>query len=176
MRKPQKEVGGYDPLLIAGEEPEMCVRLRKAGWAIWWLDAEMTLHDADIQRFGQWWKRNKRSCHAYAEGASMHGAKPEEHIVAQTRRALIWGAFIPVCALLGLLTTPWALLLLLAIPLQMLRLKVAGMCWSDAIFLTLGKLPEAQGALGFYWGRLRGTKSAIIAYKWVAYALRLSAL
>ena len=36
------EVGGYDPNLIAGEEPELCVRLRAAGWQIYTLDREMT--------------------------------------------------------------------------------------------------------------------------------------
>jgi hypothetical protein len=30
----------------AGEEPELCVRLRRRGWRILRLDAEMTRHDA----------------------------------------------------------------------------------------------------------------------------------
>ena len=49
-------VGGYDPSVIAGEEPEMCFRLRAGGWTIRRLDAEMTLHDANMETFGQWWK------------------------------------------------------------------------------------------------------------------------
>ena len=28
-------VGGYRAQLIAGEEPELCVRLREIGWKIW---------------------------------------------------------------------------------------------------------------------------------------------
>ena len=56
-----EQVGGYNPSVIAGEEPEMCVRLRAAGWEIWRVDAEMTLHDAAMTRFGQWWKRNVRA-------------------------------------------------------------------------------------------------------------------
>ena len=31
-------VGGYRGDLIAGEDPEICVRLRAAGWHIWRLD------------------------------------------------------------------------------------------------------------------------------------------
>jgi len=54
-------VGGFDPSLIAGEEPELCVRLRAAGWKIERLDAEMTLHDAAMERVEQWWKRTVRS-------------------------------------------------------------------------------------------------------------------
>ena len=57
-RRGLRQVGGYRDDLIAGEEPELCVRLRAAGWRIWRLDAEMTLHDAAMTRFGQWWQRS----------------------------------------------------------------------------------------------------------------------
>ena len=36
-------VGGYRDDLIAGEDPELCVRLRAAGWHLWRLDTNMTL-------------------------------------------------------------------------------------------------------------------------------------
>ena len=159
-------VGGFNPALIAGEEPELCVRLRRAGWAIWRLDAEMTLHDAAITRFGQWWKRARRAGHAYAEGAAMHGRPPERHKVTETRRALLWGAGVPVVAFLGaLLVSPWALLFLLAWPLQVLRLILRGRPAAEAVFLTLAKLPEAQGVLGYWIGRLRGRRAGLIEYK-----------
>jgi GT2 family glycosyltransferase len=29
-----QQVGGFNPALIAGEEPELCVRLRQKGWKI----------------------------------------------------------------------------------------------------------------------------------------------
>jgi GT2 family glycosyltransferase len=38
--------GGFKPQMIAGEEPELCLRLRERGWRIWRLEAEMGLHDA----------------------------------------------------------------------------------------------------------------------------------
>jgi GT2 family glycosyltransferase len=68
-----REAGGYNPSIIAGEEPELCLRLRRRGWIIRRLDAEMTLHDADMTRFRQWWKRAERAGHAYAEAYAMHG-------------------------------------------------------------------------------------------------------
>jgi GT2 family glycosyltransferase len=52
---PVRQVGGYNPDIIAGEEPELCLRLRQRGWKILRVDAEMTLHDAAMTRFGQWW-------------------------------------------------------------------------------------------------------------------------
>jgi GT2 family glycosyltransferase len=78
------------PGLIAGEEPELCVRLRAAGWQIWCLEAEMTLHDAAMTRFGSSGNA-RRAGHAYAEGAAMHGAPPERHGVAGRNRALPGG-------------------------------------------------------------------------------------
>ena len=59
-------------LLQAGEVPELCLRLRQAGWRIRRIDAEMTLHDAAITRFSQWWTRMVRSGHAYAQGFALH--------------------------------------------------------------------------------------------------------
>ncbi|MDZ4089101.1 MAG: glycosyltransferase [Tabrizicola sp.] len=158
------KVGGYDPGLIAGEEPELCVRLRQAGWEVWRIDREMTLHDAAMTRIGQWWKRTRRSGHAFAEGAAMHGAPPERHWVAETRRAVLWGAVLPLVTLLGLVVTPWAGLLLLAYPLQILRLS-RRLGWERAAFLVLGKVPEAQGVLEYHLNRLRRRRAGLIEYK-----------
>ena len=71
MRAPRRsrQVGGYNPAIIAGEEPEYACGCGKAGWTILRIDAEMTLHDMAMTRFGQWWKRTVRAGHAYAEGA-----------------------------------------------------------------------------------------------------------
>lgn len=158
------EVGGYDPGLIAGEEPELCVRLRQAGWEVWRIDQEMTLHDAAMTRIGQWWRRTRRSGHAFAEGAALHGAAPERHWVTETRRAVLWGAILPLVAFLGLVVTPWAGLLLLAYPVQILRLS-RRLGWERAAFLVLGKFPEVQGVLEFHLNRLRRRRARLIEYK-----------
>lgn len=160
------EVGGFDPNLIAGEEPELCVRLRAAGWTIWRLDAEMTLHDAAITRFSQWWKRARRAGHAYAEGAAMHGLPPERHKVSETRRAVLWGAMLPLLAVLGaVLISPWLWLLLFAYPAQILRLGRTDRDWPRAVFLTLAKVPEARGVAEYWLKRLQGRRGGLIEYK-----------
>lgn len=165
-----QEVGGYNPTLIAGEEPEMCVRLRAAGWQIWSLPHEMTWHDAAMTRFGQFWKRTERAGHAYAEGAALHGAPPERHGVAGRNRALIWGAGLPLAILLGtLVISPWVLLLLLIYPAQIARLawRDGGRreAWLRASFFALEKFPQAKGALGYFWNRSRGRRGGLIEYK-----------
>jgi glycosyltransferase involved in cell wall biosynthesis len=156
------QVGGYNSALIAGEEPDMCLRMRRVRWRIWRLDAEMTWHDAALVRFGQWWNRARRAGHSYAEGAALHGRTAERYNVAQTRRALVWGAALPLGLVIGVLITPWAVLLAGLWALKILKLRVSGMTWAQSFFLTVGNLPEAQGALGYYIGHLRGTKHKLI--------------
>lgn len=158
-------VGGYRDDLIAGEEPEMCFRMRNLGWRIRRIEAEMTWHDAALTRFGQWWRRSQRAGHAFGEGAALHGQSPERYRMREVRRALVWGLGLPVLLLFGLLITPWALVLVLVWPLQMVRLRIKGYPWSDAIFMTLGKFPEAQGIVSYWVSRLRGRKRGLIEYK-----------
>lgn len=160
------EVGGFRPDMVAGEEPELCVRLRRAGWSIWRLDAEMTRHDAAIHRFGQWWRRTRRAGHAYAQGAALHGARPERHNVSQTRRALIWGLGLPLVTVLGVvLVHPMVWLLLWAWPLQIWRLWRRDGDLAHAVFLTLGKIPEALGVLEYAAKRMAGRDVRLIEYK-----------
>lgn len=165
-----EQVGGFDPALIAGEEPELCQRLRRAGWTIWRLDAEMTCHDADMHRFGQWWRRSRRAGYAFAEGAQLHGRGPDRFWRRETLRALSWGAALPLLTLgLALFISPWALLLLLAYPAQVVRLALRDgggrEAWEAAFFTVLGRFPEAQGALEYHIRRLIGHRRGILEYK-----------
>lgn len=163
--------GGYRADLIAGEEPELCVRLRARGWRIHRLDAEMTLHDAAIVRFGQWWRRCLRAGWAYAEGAWLHGRLPERHWVREARSAWFWGLGVPV-GIAGV--TAWfgapALALLALYPLQVARLAWRGRRgwrenWRYAALLVLGKVPEMLGQVRFFWRLGLGGKGRVIEYK-----------
>ena len=164
-------MNGFRPDLIAGEEPELCVRLRAAGWKVWRLDAEMTWHDAAITRFGQWWQRTLRGGHAFAEGAFLHGAAPERHWLRESRRAWLWGAGIPVVSVVAGLLFGWlGLLVLLVYPLQVVRLALRGHLsarenWLHALFLVLGKFPEMLGQVKFLLNRLGALKASLIEYK-----------
>ena len=164
---PLRAAGFYRADLIAGEEPELCLRLRVAGWKIWRLDAEMTWHDADMHRFGQWWARSRRAGFAFAEGAALHGAPPERHWVAETRRAIIWGGVLPLAVLvLALISPALAVLVALVWPLQIARIaRRPDMDLTRAVFLTLGKVAEAQGVADYWFGRLSGRRRGLIEYK-----------
>lgn len=160
--------GGFNPNLIAGEEPELCVRLRGKGWEVWRLDEEMALHDAAMTRFGQWWKRERRGGHAYAERMALNGALPERDGVAGVRRALFWGFSLPLATVLGSLISLWVLLLLLAYPAQVVRLAVrdgAPGRWKYAVFDVLAKFPQSLGCMQYFTRRLRSGHIRIIEYK-----------
>lgn len=159
-----RAVGGYRDDLIAGEEPELCLRLIRRGGQVWRIDAEMTLHDAALTRMAQWWRRSRRAGHAFAEGSALHGAGPERHWRAETRRALLWGAALPLIILAAGLLHPAGFLLSLIYPVQVLRLsRHEGLTW--AFWMTLAKFAEAQGALGYWLDRLRGRRRGLIEYK-----------
>lgn len=159
-------VSGYRDNMIAGEEPELCFRLRQAGWHIFRLDRDMTLHDANITRLRQWWVRTVRSGHAFAEGAWLHGSSPERFWVREARRAWFWGVFLPVSTGLGmLLAGPTAAVLAALYPLQWVRLLVRSGSVRESTFMMLGKFAEARGALKFHLSRVRGGTRHIIEYK-----------
>lgn len=160
-----RAVGGYRDALIAGEEPELCVRLRAAGWSVWRIDHEMTLHDAAILRFSQWWRRTRRAGFAFAAGAALHGAPPERHWVRETQRAVISGCALPALAVLSaVFLPPFAVAILCLYPLQWLRLS-RRMGTREAAFSTIGKFAEARGVLDYAWSRLSQREKKIIEYK-----------
>jgi GT2 family glycosyltransferase len=166
-----RQVNGYRPELICGEEPEMCVRLREAGWRIWHLNEPMTIHDAALYRFSQWWKRTLRGGYGFAQAAALHGAPPERHGILESRRAWLWGFWIPVLTItLYAIVGALGLLLLVAYPFQIIRLCINGkrsarqnVC--RAVALVLGKFPEVIGQIKYLLDRYRHVQSGLIEYK-----------
>ncbi|MFC3117441.1 glycosyltransferase family 2 protein [Jhaorihella thermophila] len=164
-------VGGFDPALIAGEEPELCQRLRRAGWTIWRLDAEMTCHDADMHRFGQWWRRSRRAGYAFAEGAQLHGRGPDRFWRRETLRALSWGAALPLLTLgLALFHQSLGAVAAACLPGPGCPPRPARWRWARSMgggifFTVLGRFPEAQGALEYHIRRLIGHRRGILEYK-----------
>ena len=163
------DVSGFDPSLIAGEEPELCIRLRTAGWKIRRLDHEMTLHDANITRFSQWWTRGVRAGHAYAEVGAMHG---EPQHAVKLLKTLVWAFVLPTTSLgLGGFTNGLSFALLVLYPLNIariaMRLRRSGepRPYTVATFLMLSKFPEAMGWLRYQAGRFTGRRSKLIEYK-----------
>ncbi len=166
-------LGGFNPQLIAGEDPEFCYRVRRAGWRILRADQAMTWHDADMHSFRQWARRTSRAGYAYAARAWLHKADGRRYCWRENLRILFWALALPLSiALLSLLLSPWWLLALLIYPLQMLRCARAQLgnlppmqALGYGVFLVLGKWPECYGQGLFLWRLLRGQQQVLIEYK-----------
>jgi GT2 family glycosyltransferase len=167
-----RAAGGFSANLIAGEEPELCVRLRKLGFRIRRLRSEMTRHDAAVLRFSQWWKRTLRSGHAFAQGAAMHGGKDERHWVRETGSIVAWALLLPLAVLVLLaLGKPWGLVLLAPYPALAARIWLkrreglgARRAALFALFCVLAKFPQLLGAARFLRFGLGGA-GGLIEYK-----------
>lgn len=94
-----REVGGFDSGLIAGEEPELCARMRERGGRIMRLAHDMAWHDLAMTTSAQWFKRARRHGHAIIEVSYFKTTASRGLFAGQVRSAVVWGGF----AFLGLL-------------------------------------------------------------------------
>jgi GT2 family glycosyltransferase len=166
------QVGGFDATLIAGEEPELCHRLRQAGWGILRIRDDMTLHDVAMLHFSQWWKREMRAGHAYAEGAAMDGRRD---YVKRSAGICFWGALLPLAALALTWPTRGISLLIAAALYAVLvirawrgvrrRADTSREAFVYAFFCALGKFAMFQGLLQYWLRRIFGRRARLIEYK-----------
>jgi len=172
--KAYKDVGGMNPSIIAGEESDLCIRLRLRNWKIFRIDHDMAWHDAEMTKFSQWWKRSKRTGYSYALGASIHGKTRFHHFVRQRRSAMFWGLVIPlVIAICSLKINLWLLLLFGIYPLLILRLylrlyKQNRNHFNSFLFAfncIIAKFPQVLGIIKFKINQLFKRENQIIEYK-----------
>ena len=173
-----RAIDGYRESMIAGEDPDMACRLREAGWRLRRIDAEMTLHDAAILSFDQWWRRTRRGGHAFAELARLHPGLRAPDWRRQCRSIIAWGAALPIAVVAALAAGaffwPFAMIaaaLALLWPLQFVRLvrKRADLprriAVANAALLLLGKVPQFLGMVEYHRNRLLHGRSTLIEYK-----------
>ncbi|MCC7070417.1 MAG: glycosyltransferase [Deltaproteobacteria bacterium] len=162
--------GGFNEILMAGEEPELCVRLRRAGHRIVRIAVDMALHDAAMTQARQWWKRAMRDGYSTAELAGMH---PE---VWRTKslRMVAWGLGLPMTAAVSAPPTGGlGLTVLGAYPALWLRIvlrrqsegRPLGEAALYATHIVAGKVPQALGVLKYHWGQLRGRRWTVGEYR-----------
>jgi GT2 family glycosyltransferase len=174
--------GGFDPTIPAGEEPELCMRLRCLGKRIFRLDAEMALHDSAMLRFSQWWRRQVRGGYGALDVATRFESDRPGAFTRQVRSARVW-------------TVGWAALLLLvtgvagvwgwrataiagtvvasAQPLQACRIahkarrKGVGLlvAFAHGLLTLIGKWAQLQGQLAYARDRVVGRGARLIEHK-----------
>lgn len=164
-------VGGFDSAMIAHEEPEMSARIRKAGWEIWRIDAEMTLHDAAMTRWSQYWKRGRRGGFGFVQVLHKNGFSPAADTFRPVMSALLWGAILPLAILLAaIIWTPALIALPLIYGVQFLGIyaRVTGtpaFRARRALAVLFAKFAETRGILEFAFKRLTNRRMDAILYK-----------
>lgn len=166
-REAYRAAGGFDERMLAGEEPELCSRLRAGGWRIMRLDQPMTVHDAAIHRFGQWWKRAIRSGMGYIQAwRATRGSAQEPLYGREIARAVAWAGALPLAAIvLGIAVHPaWLLLWPGALAAQAVRLIPRHGAFAT-LLLIAGKYAELAGILRYLWDSATGRHRSVVDYK-----------
>lgn len=154
---PYEVVGGFRVGLLAGEEPELCGRLRDKGWEVWRIDARMTEHDARMLSFRQWWRRSRRGGYGYAQVWDLTRMTANPLYRRQLVSAVAWAIALPLTLIVFsiLLKRPS---MMAAIPIayaaQILRIQSKirrdrPRRFVQAVLTLLAKVPESLGALRY---------------------------
>lgn len=172
-------VNGYNPDLIAGEEPEMCQRMRAQGYLILHIDHPMTLHDLAIHRWSQYWRRATRTGYAYAEVSNLlrNTAQPLWQAAAKKN----WrNASVLIIVLLAALVlsfgfkTVWPLLSVILLFLVLSLRSAWKNRWKSDDLITLfwyglhsqfQHIPILFGQVKYYWLKRKGERQRLIEYK-----------
>ena len=174
-----EQVGGFSEDLIAGEEPELCQRIRAQGYIILHIDQPMTRHDLAMTRFQAYWKRALRAGHAYSDVAQRMKATAFPLWVRECKRNALHAAILIMMLLgavtLSVITGDLLPLLGLVLGYTFLILRSAYKArWKSAPPLTLllyglhshfQQIPIARGQLSYWYHRFRKQQQGLIEYK-----------
>lgn len=162
-------VGGYKDYFVAGEEPEMCYRLRLKGLKIMRLDEDMTLHDAAIYSFSQWWQRSKRAGFAFCLMALEHKGGESGYFYKRCLSAFFWASISVLSLCFSIFNIQF--LFLMALPIiQIMRISIKNnddpvFSVKKATLIVILKIAEFQGIASCIMKKLSEKSYEIIEYK-----------
>lgn len=168
-----RNLGGFNPDVIAGEDSELGVRMGLAGYKVTKLDHPMATHDANITQFSQWWKRAVRGGHAVGQRSFLNGKTAQKDCVKERNSTFFWGFGVPALILFGWIPTQGYSLFLISayflLAYRVLRFRLKqGDSFDDAWFYTkyllLTKFANTIGLIKFYINKL-SEHYEIIEYK-----------
>lgn len=167
------QAGGFDATVLAGEEPELCARLRQLGFKVWRIEVAMTRHDMNMHRLQQWWHRGVRGGYGALDVRRRHGVQDFNRLIFS---AWVWVLGWPVLSAVlvslagftvgATVAGALASLALALLPLQVLRVarsgRQRGLGRADALaygaLMMVNKWSSAWGQLK--WWRDQGANEA----------------
>jgi glycosyltransferase involved in cell wall biosynthesis len=165
-----KEVGGFDPRMHVGEEPELGARLREKGWRFLHVDRVMGHHDLDMKGFGDWLRRGYKSGLACAMVVRSTGGWRSGFWRERLRESLAQSAVLLAPWLIALFALPFSTRLSLAacalgcalicalVARKALSMSDRGLPLSTRVAFGLHtylcKIPASWGMLTAYFRRL----------------------
>ncbi|MFO0907057.1 MAG: WecB/TagA/CpsF family glycosyltransferase [Isosphaeraceae bacterium] len=179
------EVGGFNPAIPVCEEPELCQRLRRAGWSVASVAAPMAVHDAALLHFRQWAKRTCRTGYGALDFTCRFGRNGDNPFGRPVVSAWLWGIGWPLTLLAGVLLAyrlfgaaaalVTGLLILAILPAQALRIARRnrdrfGDARSALLYglLTVGsKFLHVYGQILYVRDRVLGRGARLIEHKTV---------
>lgn len=177
--------GGFNESLPAGEEPELCLRLRNAGGVIDRIPVEMSRHDASILSFRGWWTRMVRGGYGAGVVSGLWRKKvPRAEVPFRglARSAMIW-TDIWLLLLLGCVGVGWSIdgvdgaLIALLFPFGVWlfqAVRAARFVWSRTsgrhaflygLFTMVGKWAQRLGLWLHFKDAYMGRRRHLIEYK-----------
>lgn len=172
-----EEVDGFDDTLIAGEEPELCRRLRGKGWRLLMVDRPMVGHELGMTQWRQYWRRSVRTGHAYAEISRRFADTDSPLWRAQSRGNIVRGAFLIALILMGVVSAPLTLspacgaIVLFALLVVRTAFKNRRKSGDGALLLLYGvhahvqQIPILVGQIRYHLARRRGRRLGLVEYK-----------
>lgn len=178
-----KQLSGFNPRIVAGEEPELCSRIRNAGWKIKRLATPMAIHDSAMFRFSQWWKRCLRSGYgglAVYQGCPNDNPRPFEKVIMSSR---CWAVGFPtlviIASILGFaLNGKTGFILGLLLTLGVLPAQIGRIAWRQwrsglslcdalgyAALIMIAKVPEFLGQMRLLREQRHGISAKLIEHK-----------
>jgi GT2 family glycosyltransferase len=148
------KLGGFNPMIIGGEDTELCYRVRQQGWKIFHSAAPMGIHDTKIYGIKDFWKRCARTGYGYQQISSLYAHAHEKLFLRENISNWIYGGIIPIAALgLAFVTSGWSLILFLIYPILIVRIYFSlknrwgpSLAFAYAVACTIGKFPGFYGA------------------------------
>jgi len=174
-----EKINGYNPTLIAGEDPEICQRIHAQDYTILHLDQPMTRHELGITYGSQYWRRAVRTGHAYAEVSQLFKDTSTPLWQKEARKNWVNSSVLLAIVIIGIISS---IMIQSIIPiiisfsiLLLLSLRSAWKArWRTKEVYTLllyglhsqfQHIPITIGQITFYYHRWRGQRKRLIEYK-----------